>query len=75
MILPAASVGSFPNEGLFAYDKQENAISALYNRLQESKETPDVSEMLQALYEVVDTAVTTEIDRQRPASPLRADQN
>lgn len=52
--------GLFPNPGLYAYDKQENAISALYNRLQESRETPDVSEMLQALYEVVDTAVATE---------------
>jgi type I restriction enzyme R subunit len=51
--------GLFPNTGLHAYDKQENAISAIYNRLQESKETPDVSKMLQALYEVVDTAVTT----------------
>ncbi len=52
--------GLFPNPGLYAYDKQENAISALYNRLQESRETPDVSEMLQALYDVVDTAVTTD---------------
>ena len=52
--------GLFPNTGLYAYDKQENAISAIYNRLQESKEIPDVIEMLQALYEVVDTAVTTE---------------
>ena len=52
--------GIFPNPGLNAYDKQENAISAIHNRLEESKETPDVSEMLQALYEVVDTAVTTQ---------------
>jgi len=52
--------GLFPNDGLYAYDRQENAISAIYNRLQESRETPDISEMLQALYEVVDTAVTTE---------------
>lgn len=52
--------GLFPNPGLFAYDKQENAISAIYNRLQESKESPDVSEMLQALYDVVDTAVATD---------------
>ena len=42
--------GLFPNTGLYAYDKQENAISAIYNRLQESKEIPDVIEMLQALY-------------------------
>ena len=55
--------GLFPNSGLYAYDKQENAISAIYNRLQESKETPDVSEMLQALYEVVDTAVITDISK------------
>ena len=53
--------GLFPNPGLYAYDKQENAISALNNRLQESKETPDVSEMLQALYDVVDTAVATDV--------------
>jgi len=52
--------GLFPNAGLHAYDRQENAISAIYNRLQESRETPDISDMLQALYEVVDTAVTTE---------------
>ena len=53
--------GLFPNPGLYAWDRQENAIAALYNRLQESKISPDVSEMLQALYEVVDNAVTTEI--------------
>jgi type I restriction enzyme R subunit len=49
--------GLFPNPGLHQYDKQENAIAALYNRLQESRVSPNVSEMLQALYEVVDTAV------------------
>jgi type I restriction enzyme, R subunit len=52
--------GIFPNPALYEYDKQENAIAAIYNRLQESRETPDVSEMLQALYEVVDTAVITD---------------
>ncbi|KAF0218351.1 MAG: hypothetical protein FD174_2968 [Geobacteraceae bacterium] len=52
--------GIFPHPGLYEYDWQENAISAIYNRLQESRETPDVSEMLQALYDVVDTAVATE---------------
>jgi len=58
--------GLFPNEALYAFDKQENAISALYNRLQESRETPDVSEMLQALYEVVDTAVTASTVNEPP---------
>lgn len=61
--------GLFPNAGLYAYDKQETAISALYNRLQESKDSPDVSEMLQALYEVVDTAVTTDTTVNEP--PVR----
>lgn len=52
--------GIFPHPGLYEYDRQENAISAIYNRLQESRETPDVTEMLQSLYDVVDTAVATE---------------
>lgn len=34
--------GLFPNPGLFAYDKQDNAISAIYNRLQERR-TPRMS--------------------------------
>jgi hypothetical protein len=58
--IAARLLGLFPNAGLYEYDKQENAISSLYSRLQESKTAPDVSEMLQALYEVVDTAVATE---------------
>lgn len=63
--------GLFPNPGLFTYDKQENAISAIYNRLQESKVAPDVSEMLQSLYDVVDTAMTTEITRTGSEPPSR----
>lgn len=58
--IAARLLGLFPNTGLYEYDRQENAISALYNRLQESKVAPDVSEMLQALYEVVDAAVDTD---------------
>lgn len=55
--------GLFPNPGLHAYDKQESAIGALYNRLQESKASPDVSAMLRALYDVVDAAVATEVPK------------
>jgi type I restriction enzyme R subunit len=50
----------FPHTGLYDYDKQENAINSIYRFMQDSKETPDVSEMLQALYDVVDLAVDTE---------------
>lgn len=52
--------GLFPHAGLFAYDAEENAISAIYNKLQDARVSPDVSELLQSLYEVVDTAMTTE---------------
>ncbi len=52
--------GLFPHPGLFEYDKQENAISSIYRFIQDSRDTPDVSDMLQALYDVVDMAVDTE---------------
>lgn len=52
--------GLFPHPGLFDFDGDESAIVAIYNKLQDARETPDVSELLQSLYEVVDTALTTE---------------
>lgn len=50
----------FPHPGLFDYDADESAVNAIYNKLQDARETPDVSALLQSLYEVVDTALTTE---------------
>ena len=50
----------FPNPGLFAHDVEEAAISAIYNKLQEARTAPDVSALLQSLYDVVDTALTTD---------------
>lgn len=50
----------FPHPGLFAYDAEESAISAIYNKLQDARESPDVSALLQSLYEVVDTALATD---------------
>jgi type I restriction enzyme R subunit len=50
----------FPNPGLFAHDVEEGAISAIYNKLQEARTAPDVSALLQSLYDVVDTALTTD---------------
>ncbi len=52
--------GLFPNAGLYDYDKEENAISALYNKLLEGKKSPDVTEFLQSFYKVVDAAVATD---------------
>jgi type I restriction enzyme R subunit len=52
--------GLFPNPGLFEHDAEESAIVAIYNKLQDARETPDITELLQSLYEVVDTALTTE---------------
>lgn len=50
----------FPNPGLHNYDDQEAALNAIYNKLQAARATPDVTALLQDLYDVVDTAVTTE---------------
>ena len=50
----------FPHPGLFAHDAEENAISAINRKLQDLRESPDVSALLQSLYATVDTAVATE---------------
>lgn len=42
------------------YDDQEAALNAIYNKLQAVRTTPDVTALLQDLYDVVDTVVTTE---------------
>ena len=52
--------GLFPHPGLFDFDAEESAVSAIYNKLQDARETPDVSALLQDLYDVVDTALTTD---------------
>lgn len=52
--------GLFPNPGLFDYDADAAAIAAVYNKIQDLRETPDVSALLQSLYAVGDTSLTTE---------------
>lgn len=52
--------GLFPHPGLFDFDAEESALSAIYNKLQDARVTPDVSALLQDLYDVVDVAVGTE---------------
>ncbi|MDD4881224.1 MAG: HsdR family type I site-specific deoxyribonuclease, partial [Gallionellaceae bacterium] len=51
--------GLFPNPGLFAHDAEENALSAIYNRLQKPTGNVDISGILQELHAVVDTALAT----------------
>lgn len=52
--------GLFPNPGLYEYDAQEHALIAIYNKLQAARTTPDVSALLQDLYDVVDLGVSLE---------------
>lgn len=52
--------GLFPHPGLFDFDAEESALVAIYNKLQEARVTPDVSGLLQDLYDVVDTAVSAQ---------------
>lgn len=52
--------GLFPHPGLFDHDAEESAVNAIYNKLRDARETPDVSGLLQDLYDVVDTALTTD---------------
>lgn len=49
--------GLFPNAGLFDYDEEENAITAIYNRLQKVSSDVNISGILQELHAIVDAAV------------------
>jgi type I restriction enzyme R subunit len=59
----------FPHAGLYAFDLTEKALNAIYNKLQDARVAPDVSSLLQDLYEVVDLGIETEaaVVRDRPA--------
>lgn len=50
----------FPHPGLFGFDAEESALTAICNKLQDARVTPDVSALLQDLYDVVDVAVATQ---------------
>jgi type I restriction enzyme R subunit len=60
--------GLFPHPGLFEFDAIESAVNAIYNKLQDARETPDVSALLQDLYSVVDTALAADGEPTRPAN-------
>ena len=38
----------------------ESAVTAIYNKMQDARVSPDVSSLLQDLYDVVDVAVATD---------------
>ncbi|MRI40968.1 type I restriction endonuclease subunit R [Stenotrophomonas sp. MH181796] len=52
--------GLFPNPGLFAYDEQESALNAIYNKLQAARTSPDITRLLQGFYDVVDLGIGLE---------------
>lgn len=66
--------GLFPYAGLFQFDAEHSAIEAIYHKLQQARTSPDISALLQDLYQVIDTAITTDtIDSQ--AARAVANQN
>lgn len=52
--------GLFPHPRLFDFDEMESAVTAIYNKMQDARVSPDVSSLLQDLYDVVDVAVATD---------------
>jgi type I restriction enzyme, R subunit len=58
----------FPHPGLFDFDAEDSAISAIGRKLREARAAPDVSALLQDLYDVVDVAVETETPSLRESS-------
>jgi type I restriction enzyme, R subunit len=49
--------GLFPNPGVFKYEPQENAITALYNLLQKPKPKVDITAIMQEIRGVIDTSL------------------
>jgi len=52
--------GLFPHEGLFTYEPQESAISAIYGQLQKPRGKVDVSGIMRELRGLVDNALDVE---------------
>jgi len=49
--------GLFPNPGLFRYEPQERAISAIYNLLQKAKSDADITAIMQDIRGLIDSAL------------------
>jgi type I restriction enzyme R subunit len=56
--------GLFPYPGLFAYEPEESAISALYNLLQKPKPKVDITAIMQDIRGVIDAALEVAPDNQ-----------
>lgn len=54
--------GLFPHPGLFAYEPEESAISALYNLLQKPRPKVDITAIMQDIRGVIDAALETVTD-------------
>jgi type I restriction enzyme R subunit len=61
--------GLFPHPACSTSMPIESAVNAIYNKLQDARESPDVSALLQDLYSVVDTALTTDGNQHAPCQP------
>ncbi len=61
--------GLFPNPGLFSYEPQESAISAIYNLLQKPKPAVDISAIMQEIRGLVDTALELAPERELNSPP------
>lgn len=59
--------GLFPNPGVFTYEPQENAISAIYNLLQKPKPKVDITAIMQEIRGVIDASLEVTPKGHEPA--------
>ena len=65
--------GIFPNPGIFKYEPQESAISALYNLLQKPKPKVDIAAIMQEIRGVIDTSLEVATKGQAEGSSKQYD--
>jgi type I restriction enzyme R subunit len=65
--------GLFPNPGVFAFEPQENAITALYNLLQKPKPKVDITAIMQEIRGVIDMSLDVTPKNQANQAPKQYD--
>ena len=65
--------GLFPNQGLFKYEPQENAIAAIYNLLQKPGKKIDISNIMQEIRGVIDMSLDVTPHNQTNQTPKQYD--
>jgi len=65
--------GLFPHSGLFIYEPQDSAISALYNLLQKPRPKVDITAIMQDIRGVIDAALEVAPKNQINSSPKQYD--